>query len=97
MATSIVDALLHELFEQFKDIPAIIDHLTEVRRSMIENIEEFQPRPQMPEGPFPTPSARDPQAVLRKYAVNLLATRAQDSCPGRLRTEPDASAPVRSN
>jgi lon-related putative ATP-dependent protease len=73
MATSIVDALLHELFDQFKDVPAIIDYLTEVRRSMIENIEEFLPRPQVPEGLLPTPSARDPLAVLRKYAVNLLA------------------------
>jgi lon-related putative ATP-dependent protease len=73
MATSIVDAFLHELFEQFKDIPAVIDHLTEVRRSMIENIEEFVPRPAVPESPFPTPSARDPLLVLRKYAVNLLA------------------------
>jgi lon-related putative ATP-dependent protease len=72
MATAVVDALLHELFEQFKDIAAVIDYLTEVRRIMIENITDFQPRPPASEGPFPGSPARDPLVALRKYAVNLL-------------------------
>jgi lon-related putative ATP-dependent protease len=73
MATAVVDALLHEVFEQFKDMSAVIDYLTAVRRSMIENVEEFQPRTPQPEAPFQAPSLRDPTAVLRKYSVNLLA------------------------
>ncbi|MGE0057931.1 MAG: AAA family ATPase [Dehalococcoidia bacterium] len=80
VATGIVDTLLHELFERFADSSAVVEYLTEVRRSMIENIEEFQPAPpQAAASPFSMAMMRDPALVLRKYEVNLLTDAAGTS------------------
>ncbi len=81
VATGVVDSLLHEVFERFKDSTAVVEYLAEVRRSMIEHIEEFQPAPPAAAAasPFSMAMMRDPAMVLRKYEVNLLTDAAGTS------------------
>jgi hypothetical protein len=75
IATTVVDTLMDHLFEQFEDFVEVVRYLDRVRRDMIDHIEDFFRRPEMPSpgGPGVLPIFFPPQvSPFRKYEVNLI-------------------------
>jgi lon-related putative ATP-dependent protease len=86
IATTVVESLIDKLFEDFKEFPEVVTYLGEVKKDMIEHIDDFLRRPDaQPVGtaPVATPAVvvpRDIVSPLRKYEVNLLVDCAEDEC-----------------
>jgi lon-related putative ATP-dependent protease len=77
VATNVVDSLIDPLLDQYRDFPSVVPYLLEVRRDMIENIDDFM-RPADAQAPLPVPQmARNP---FRKYEVNLLVDCTEVEC-----------------
>ena len=76
VATIVVDSLVDHLFETYQAYEGVVQFLIEMRRDMIEHIEDFAPQPQqsIPGLPVMLPGAGSRQAMspLRRYEVNLL-------------------------
>jgi predicted ATP-dependent protease len=79
IATTVFDSVLDALFEEYEPFPAVIMYLQEVRREMIDNVDDFLPQA---EGPIPGVPAggRPPTSPLRKYEVNLLVDCSKEQC-----------------
>ena len=77
IATTAVSGLTDRLFEAFREFPAVIQYLVEVRRDMIEHVEDFIRREA---APFPIPTARELVSPFRKYEVNLLVDCSEEKC-----------------
>lgn len=77
-----VSALTDHLLAEYQDMPEVVNYLNEVRRDMLENIDDFIPRPEPPAGPaMPVPApARAAMSPLRRYEVNLLVDCTLDEC-----------------
>ncbi len=76
IATMVIGALLDGVFDSFKDYPAVIQHLTEVRQDMIDNVGQFQP--QQAQQALALPFGPPPDVGLHKYQVNLLVDRSHE-------------------
>jgi lon-related putative ATP-dependent protease len=80
VATNVVDSLVDHLLEQYQSNTEVAQYLLEVRRDMIEHIDDFL-RPQESPLPIPMPlAAREATSPLRKYKVNLLVDCADVEC-----------------
>ncbi|MPZ48255.1 MAG: AAA family ATPase [Dehalococcoidia bacterium] len=79
IATTAVDSLLDPLFERFEGLPDVVQFLAEVRKEMIENIEQFQSQPQA-QAPGVPQIGREIMSPLRKYEVNLLVDCTDERC-----------------
>jgi len=86
-ATLVVDSLLEDIFEQFKEFTEVGIYLVEVRRDMIDNIGAFvsagagvTPPPGVPPSFVMAFAAQRETAQLRKYEVNLLLDCADETC-----------------
>jgi lon-related putative ATP-dependent protease len=79
VATLVVDSLLDNAFEAYREFAEVVLYLTEVRHDMIDNIGLFQPAPPQAEAllPFGPPRDREP---LRRYEVNLLVDCSDETC-----------------
>jgi lon-related putative ATP-dependent protease len=80
VATTVVDSLLDHLFTEYEDFPGVVQYLVEVRRDMIDHIEDFTRRPETPPLPFPVPLPRDGPPATRRYEVNLLVDCSEEQC-----------------
>lgn len=78
VATTVVDSMLDPLFSEFGDYADVVQHLTDVRREMIDHIGDFQP--QQPVAPGPLPGVRPATSPLRKYEANLLIDCSREVC-----------------
>jgi predicted ATP-dependent protease len=80
IATNVVDSLTDRLFEDYKDFHEVVPYLLEVRRDMIEHIDDFLKPPEA-QMPIPmAPAAREAASPFRKYHVNLLVDCADQVC-----------------
>ncbi len=80
IATNVIDSLTNGLFDAYRDFPAVVPYLIEVRRDMIEHIDSFL-RPPETQTPLPVPvPVRDAASLFRKYEVNLLVDCAEQTC-----------------
>ncbi len=79
IATTVVESLLDKLLTDNETFPVVTQYLGEVRRSMIDHIDDFRPAPE-PAGPMVFAGARAGVDPMRKYAVNLLVDCSEDEC-----------------
>jgi lon-related putative ATP-dependent protease len=70
VATNVIDTLVDRFFEDYESFPEVIQYMLEVRKDMIDHVQQFLPVP-VPPMPVPAPQ-RDPDAPFRKYRVNVL-------------------------
>jgi lon-related putative ATP-dependent protease len=82
VAETVVAALTDRLVSEYADLPEVAQYLSEVRREMIENIDDFIPRPEPPAAPaVPVPPpARAALSPLRRFEVNLLVDCTLEEC-----------------
>ena len=81
IATTLVDALLDPMTDEYSEHAEVLQYLGEVRRHMVDNIDDFQRRPPQEAQPQPVPpAARELAPPLRKYEVNLLVDCAEEQC-----------------
>ena len=81
VATIVADSLLDALFETYKDFPDIVRYLVEVRRDMIEHIDDFRPQPAQQQPAIPVPqTVREAASPLRRYEVNLVVDCSNETC-----------------
>jgi len=79
IATTAVSALTDRLFEAHREFPAVIQYLVEVRRDMIDHVEDFMRRPEAAAIPF-LATTREVISPFRKYEVNLLVDCSEEQC-----------------
>jgi lon-related putative ATP-dependent protease len=82
LAENTVASLTDRLVSEFHDLPEVLAYLNDVRRDMVENIDDFIPRPDPPAAPaVPVPlPARAALSPLRRYEVNLLVDCTLEEC-----------------
>ena len=80
VATVIVDSLLDPILESFQAFPEVVQYLLEVRRDMIEHIDDFLPVVPQQGMPLPTAASREVLSPLRRYEVNLLLDCSKEQC-----------------
>ena len=80
VATVVVDSLTDELLEAFKEFTEVVQYLLEVRRDMIEHVDDFLPSAPQQGVPLATPGSRESLSPLRRYEVNLLVDCAEETC-----------------
>src|SRR5581483_7216894 len=79
VATTVVSSLTDHLLATYQDLPDVLAYLHEVRRDMIDHIEDFLPQPPVPNMPLPVPRA-GVISPLRRYEVNLLVDCTNEEC-----------------
>ncbi len=83
IATTVVDSLLDKLLGDYEAFPTVTRYLAEVRRSMIDHIDDFRPAPAAAAeatNPLAVAAARAVVDPMGKYAVNLLVDCSEDEC-----------------
>ncbi len=79
-AGTVVDASISILIDRFKEVAAIAEHLTEVRKDIVARAELFLQRTEAElESPFPevtSPNLRDPR--FSRYLVNVMVSNDPD-------------------
>jgi lon-related putative ATP-dependent protease len=80
VATVVVDSLVDGLLETFKEFPEVVQYLLEVRRDMIEHVDDFLPSAPQQGVPLPSTSSREAVSPLRRYEVNLLVDCTEEIC-----------------
>jgi len=66
VAASVVDRWIDELKAKYIDHPETVFYLSEVRRDIVDHVEDFLPRGE------PSPNDPDPKPNFRRYTVNLV-------------------------
>jgi len=74
MAGFVVDGLLVDLRERFRDCPQVLEHLNTVRQDILANIERFMPQ-EAPQVPFVVRPDQLEDGWLARYAINVLVER----------------------
>ena len=78
-----VEHLIDEPRQRYRDIPVVSDYLASVQADVIDNAEVFMRRsmPQEADGPGPMPGmpALGPDALFRRYQVNVIVANVPDS------------------
>jgi lon-related putative ATP-dependent protease len=67
VAMYVVGHHMEELREKYKDLPQVMDYLTEVQEDILKNIDDLKRRPSA-QGPFPFPT---PEPSFTQYQVNV--------------------------
>ncbi|MBI5886504.1 MAG: AAA family ATPase [Deltaproteobacteria bacterium] len=67
----VVNPLMHEIFETFKEFPTVIEYLNRVKANILDNIDDFRPKEeaQLSFGAFKLPT-REP--AFERYRVNVI-------------------------
>jgi predicted ATP-dependent protease len=79
IATTVVSSLTDRLFEAYREYPAVLQWLVEIRREMIEHVDDFMRRPEAAPSPIPM-LTREVVSPFRKYEVNLLVDCSEETC-----------------
>ncbi len=78
-----VEHLIDEPRQRYRDIPVVSDYLASVQADVIDNAEVFMRRsmPQEADGPGPMPGmpALGPDALFRRYQINVIVANVPDS------------------
>jgi lon-related putative ATP-dependent protease len=71
VAASVVDRWIDELKAKYIDHPETVFYLSEVRRDIVDHVEDFLPRGE------PSPNDPEPRPNFRRYTVNLVVDHSQ--------------------
>jgi predicted ATP-dependent protease len=78
VALFVVEGLMDDLFEKYRDLPEVIAYLKAVQEDIVENVDQFRSREEGAPGlPFPLPLPAFGDLALRKYTVNVLVDNAE--------------------
>jgi lon-related putative ATP-dependent protease len=78
MAGFVVDQLMEEIVEGFRDCPRVVEYLNAVRKDVVDNAARFVPDGEQPKLPFALPQGAD--HGLERYKVNVLAEVCEGEC-----------------
>ncbi|MBI5235161.1 MAG: AAA family ATPase [Deltaproteobacteria bacterium] len=72
----VVNPLINEMTERFNAFPAVLDYLGQVKENILNSIDDFRPKEEMPIaiGPIKLPRS---EASFERYSVNLMVNNAQ--------------------
>jgi lon-related putative ATP-dependent protease len=90
---NVVGELLDELIEKYKDLPMVMDHLKEIQKDILENIDLFRSVPEAPGDQKGGNNTKQPpwkeELPFRKYQVNLLVDNSkQEGAPVTVELNP---------
>lgn len=77
VALFVVEGLMDDLFEKYRDLPEVIAYLKAVQEDIVENVDQFRGREEGQALPFPLPLPALADMALRKYTVNVLVDNAE--------------------
>jgi predicted ATP-dependent protease len=79
VTASVAGHLVDEVRAQWADVPAVLEHVAEVEKDVVDNAEDFLPTPEGASAVKALLGGRSERRPARRYEVNVLVTQASPS------------------